>query len=72
MWVTDAVRFEFRHIRNGMVTCQICRTDSNMTVIPYLYSAVASCTPIISIAGADTALFNVYENEFECLWELAE
>lgn len=64
--------FEFRTLKKGLVVCQLCRTDSELTMVQYLYSVVASRSPIMLIRGQDSQLFDVYSKEFEHLWEIAE
>lgn len=64
--------FEFRTLKNGMIVCQLCRTDSELTMVQYLYSVVASRSPLMLIRGRDTQLFDVYSKEFDHLWEIAE
>jgi hypothetical protein len=62
--------FEFRKVTRGTVLCQICRTDGEMTWIPYLYSAVASRSPLLYAKGTDSGLFKVGLAEFEAMWAL--
>lgn len=62
--------YEFRTLKQGLATSQICRTDSRLTVVQYLYSVVASRSPLIEVYGTDTELFKVYIEEFESLWKL--
>ena len=62
--------FEYRQVKTGTVLCQICRFDGTLTAIQYLYSEVASRTPILLVNGSDTELFLVYAREFDRLWEL--
>jgi hypothetical protein len=64
--------FEFRTLKKGVIVCQLCRTDSELTMVQYLYSVVASRSPVMLIRGQDTQLFDVYSREFERLWEIAE
>lgn len=64
--------FEFRTLKNGLIVCQLCRTDSRITAVQYLYSVVASRSPLLDVRGNDTELFKVYLNEFESLWNLGE
>jgi hypothetical protein len=59
-----------RKVSKGLIVCQLCRIDSEMTVINYLYSDVASNNPLIVVRGKETTLFDVYEKEFNNLWEL--
>jgi len=64
--------FEVRVLKTGLIVTQICRTDGILTSIQYLYSAVASRTPLLEVHGEDTGLFQVYLHEFDQLWSLAE
>lgn len=64
--------FEFRTLKNGLIVCQLCRTDSELTMVQYLFSEVASRSPLLVIRGQDTQLFEIYMREFERLWELGE
>ncbi len=64
--------YEFRTLKEGLVVCQICRTDSRLTAVQYLYSVVASRSPLVDVRGADTELFQVYMEEFETLWSSAQ
>ena len=63
--------FELRMLKGGVVVAQICRTDSKLTAIQYLYSAVASRTPLLEVEGEESDLFEVYLEEFEQVWKLA-
>jgi hypothetical protein len=63
-------QLEVRTVSKGMIVCQICRTDDEMTVVSYLYSVVASHSPLTSIRGEKSRLFQLYQNEFEQLWML--
>ena len=62
--------YEFRTLKEGLVVSQICRTDSHLTAVQYLYSVVASHSPLIDVRGADTELFQVYMDEFDAVWKL--
>jgi hypothetical protein len=62
--------FEFRVLKKGLVVTQLCRTDSQLTSVQYLYYAVASRNPLVEVRGTDSELFKVYMNEFENLWKL--
>jgi len=64
--------FEFRTLQEGLILCQLCRTDNELTMIQYLYSVVTSRSPLFVINGRDTKLFEIYMREFDRLWELAE
>jgi len=62
--------FELRKIRTGLVVCQVCRIDDWLAAIPYLYSVVASESPLLQIRGAGAELFRWYTREFDSLWSL--
>ena len=62
--------FEFRTVKQGLTVNQICRFDDEIRVIPYLWSVVASSSPLLVIEGATTGLFKTYQAEFENLWEI--
>jgi|GEM_PF-3054572 len=68
--VGDNAKFELRTAKRGLITCQICRTDSEIVAIPYLYSVVASQSPLMLIRGTDTRMFKLYKSEFDHLWDL--
>jgi hypothetical protein len=57
-------------VKQGIVVCQICRTDNELTVVNYQWSAIASHSPLLLVRGRDTKLFESYVQEFESLWEL--
>lgn len=63
---------EFRTLVNGLILCQICRTDNELTMVQYLHSQIGTTSPIILVKGIDSTLFKVYDNEFEKLWELSQ
>lgn len=60
----------FRPVLMGVVVCQICRTDAELTAIPYLYSVNTSQSPLLLTQGQQARLFQSYANEFEALWQL--
>jgi hypothetical protein len=62
--------FELRKVRSGLIACQICRIDEWLAAIPYLYSVVASESPLLEIRGSGSELFRWYTREFESLWVL--
>jgi hypothetical protein len=62
--------FALRLVTTGLVVTQLCRTDDVLTSIQYLYSAVASRSPLIEVHGAESDLFERYMKEFESLWQL--
>lgn len=59
-------------VQRGLIVCQICRTDSEMVVVNYFYSEVASRSPVMLIQGNESKMFQVYQNEFDQLWKLNE
>jgi len=61
---------KFRTIKRGIASCQICRTDNEMTIVCYLYSIVVSHSPLFLIRGHDSKLYSTYLKEFNSLWEL--
>jgi hypothetical protein len=63
--------FHFRLLRSGLIVTQLCRTDSRLTSIQYLFSSVASRSPLLDVSGSDTELFRIYVQEFEAIWSLA-
>lgn len=68
--LTTTGSFEFRVLKKGLIVTQICRTDTLLTAVQYLYFAVASRTPLVEIRGSESALFRVHANEFDALWKL--
>ena len=63
--------FQFKTLKKGIITTQICRTDSQITSIQYLYTVIASRSPLFEVVGSDTTLFKLYMSEFDKIWELA-
>jgi hypothetical protein len=63
-------KFELRKIRTGLVVCQLCRVDEWVVSVPYLYSVVASESPLLEIRGPNSELFRWYTREFQSLWSL--
>jgi hypothetical protein len=63
-------KFEFRMVRKGLIVCQICRTDDVLIAVPYLFSVVASESPLIVVQGDKSGLYQVYQKEFVQLWNL--
>ncbi len=68
--LTPLGAFEFKTLTKGVIVCQLCRTDFELTMVQYLYSVVGSRSPLLVIRGYDSQLFQVYMREFEQLWEL--
>lgn len=64
--------FEYRTLKNGLIVSQVSIFDNVLLMNQYLYSCVASLSPLMKIEGRNTGLFKVYSNEFERIWELAE
>ncbi len=67
----SAANLQLRVLKGGLIFTQICRTDSTLTSIQYLYSAVASRTPLLEVTGEDSELFQQYMREFDQIWALA-
>lgn len=55
---------EIKTIENGIILSQICCVDSNMTVIPYMYSVNTSESPLLEIRDNESKLFKKYQMEF--------
>ncbi|MGC4092945.1 MAG: hypothetical protein QM756_34680 [Polyangiaceae bacterium] len=68
----NSANFEIRKLEAGLVASQIFRVDGATTAIQYLYSVVASRSPILEVHGEGAELFWCYQTEFESLWELAK
>lgn len=64
--------FELRTVKKGLITCSICRTDSQMAVGTYLYWQHVTNSPLMLLEqNSDEAnLFQVYQDEFDKLWNL--
>lgn len=61
---------EIRMVRDGVIGCQICRFDEHMTIIPYLWSVVASESPLLLVSRKEGGVFASYQREFDLLWRL--
>jgi hypothetical protein len=64
--------FELRTAKEGLITCNICRTDTNMIVVSYMYWQQAVTSPLLLILQSqeEPNLFQAYQEEFDHLWEL--
>ena len=64
--------FELRTAKDGLITCNICRTDANMIVVSYMYWQQAVTSPLFLILQGqeEPNLFQAYKEEFDRLWEL--
>lgn len=64
--------FELRTAKEGLITCNICRTDANMIVVSYMYWQKAVTSPLLLILQSqeEPNLFQAYQEEFDRLWEL--
>ncbi len=64
--------FELRTAKEGLITCNICRTDSTMIVVSYMYWQKAVTSPLLLILQSqeEPNLFQAYKEEFDRLWEL--
>lgn len=63
-------QYEFKVLKKGLIVTDLCRTDSEIAAAHYLYSVVASVSPLLEVKGRESDLFKVYKGEFESLWEL--
>jgi len=63
--------FELRTAREGLITCNICRTDTSMIVVSYMYWQKAVTSPLLLILQSqeESNLFQAYQEEFDHLWE---
>jgi hypothetical protein len=63
--------FELRTAREGVITCNICRTDDNMIVVSYMYWQQVATSPLLLILQSqeESNLFQAYQEEFDHLWE---
>ncbi len=61
---------EYIKVSNGLVMCQICRIDTTMSVIQYMYSVNTPQNPLIVINDANSKMFMKFSYEFDSLWEL--
>lgn len=64
-----ADKLEVRVVTNGLVVTQLSRFDDTLTAVQYLYSQVASRTPLLEVAGGKSELFRIYVQEFDELWD---
>ena len=64
-------KLEFRSLKQGLIPLQLCRTDNRLTMVQYIFSEVASRSPLLLVEGEESTLFAIYKNEFNLLWELA-
>jgi hypothetical protein len=64
--------FELRTAKKGLITCNICRTDSQMAVVNYLYWQQTTNSPLMLLQKTNDQanLFQVYQDEFDQLWDL--
>lgn len=61
---------EYIKVSKGLIMCQICRIDTTMSVIQYMYSVNTPQNPLIIINDANSKMFMKYLYEFDSLWEL--
>ena len=64
--------YQFRTLKKGLIVTQLCRTDSRITSVQYLYSVVASRSPLLDVTGAESELGRIYVDEFESLWAIGD
>jgi hypothetical protein len=62
---------EMKTLKKGLIPMQICRTDNNLTMVQYIFSEIASRSPILVVKGEESSLYKIYQNEFDKLWELS-
>ena len=64
--------FELRTVKRGLITCNICRTDTQMAVVNYLYWQQTTNSPLMLLQqnNDQVNLFQVYQDEFDQLWDL--
>ncbi len=64
--------FELRTVKKGLITCNVCRTDTQMTVVNYLYWQQTTNSPLMLLQqnSDQVNLFQVYQDEFDQLWDL--
>lgn len=64
--------FELRTVKKGLITCNICRTDTQMAVVNYLYWQQTTNSPLMLLQQNNNqeSLFQAYLDEFDQLWDL--
>jgi hypothetical protein len=64
--------FELRTVKKGLITCNICRTDTQMAVVNYLYWQQTTNSPLMLLQqnNDQVNLFQMYQDEFDQLWDL--
>jgi hypothetical protein len=72
MNVKPSGSFELRTVQKGLIICHMCRTDAEMVVINYLFSEIASRSPLMLIQGREAKMFQMYQKEFDQIWKLNE
>lgn len=60
--------YQIKTLKEGVILSQLCRTDDDLTIIPYLYTDIGARSPLLFVKGVQTELFKVYNQEFEKLW----
>lgn len=60
--------FQIKTLKEGIILSQLCRTDDELTIIPYLYTDIGARSPLFLVKGEQTELFKVYLQEFDKLW----
>lgn len=60
--------FQLKTLKEGIILSQLCRTDDELTIIPYLYTDIGARSPLLLVKGEQTELFKVYLQEFDKLW----
>jgi hypothetical protein len=64
--------FELRTVKKGLITCNICRTDTQIAVVNYLYWQQTTNSPLLLLQQTNDqmSLFQAYQDEFDQLWDL--
>lgn len=64
--------FEVRAARKGLITCNLFRADTEMVVVNYIYWQQAVMSPLILVqhGNEESNLFQIYQKEFDHIWEL--
>jgi hypothetical protein len=63
---------EFVKVKKGIITSQISIFDSEMYVIPYMYTAMPGETPLFASSGKECELMLKYKKEFDDLFKANE
>lgn len=61
--------FELHYVTEVTMYMNIIRIDERMWVSPYLSSQRGGGSPIYEITGEKTPLFEIFQKEFDHIWE---